>query len=234
MRPTPLATSTLRLTGIACVLALLAACAASLEDVIAEHRPAVQEVFDKIEALTGPAHNAAPLSEDGMDVGDARILLDGDDSNALFIRADDLASPEHASGTGMGGTHALAVQYCGEALRNDFDGAAAGAASFMQECGRAKYVFVLRTQREEMAQLIDNESFQPGLYEGEVLLFRLADGALLGGFRVSARSSDEIETTTDSSGTPIDAIERLNSDLSSQVYVDINDKLKAHIPGVVE
>ena len=222
-----------RLVAVGCLAVGLTACEPSLEKVVAEQRPGVEAVFAKVKALAGPALAAPPVEADAIDLGGAKIALEGDASNALFILAQDLPAPENANPSGPGATEARTVAVCGEALRGAFYGAAAGARAFMTECARTQYVFVLRTRVHEMATVLDNQSFSPGRYEGDVLLFRLSDGALLGGFAVAATNGDEVSVEVTETGTPIDAETRLNSDLESIVFVQIRDKLKQHVPGVI-
>jgi hypothetical protein len=222
-----------RLAVLACAALLLAACAKTFEDVLAEHRVAVEAVFSQLKMLDGKVSETPRLEQDGIDLGGASVVLDGDKSNAVFVRATHLANPLSADREGMGGTHAYTVATCAESLRGEFDGAPGGMEAFMSECRRAEYAFVLRSHAEVMAQLIDSQTFQPGIYDGEVLLFRLSDGNYMGGFRVTAQSSDEVSVTVDSAGNPIDPIERLNSDMTSQVFSQIEAKLKEHVPGVM-
>jgi hypothetical protein len=138
-----------------------------------------------------------------------------------------LLAPESASDDLTGARRAFTVKGCGELLRGEFHGAAPGATTFLTECGRAKYAFVLRTTTESLPMLIDEKTFQPGLYEGEVLLFRLADGALLGGFRVSAESGAEVSANENS------IISQLEEDLNLKLLADIDAKLRQHVPGVI-
>jgi hypothetical protein len=223
-----------RLIGLCLASLLLSACQPSLEQVVAEHRPAVEGVFARIKALDAAARSAPPLAEDKVTASPGSVVLDGDNSNALFILASDLAAPEHASSDATGATRAAAVQACGEALRGQFNGVPKGADLYLQECGRAQYLFVLRTHLEEAAQLIDKDSFQAGQYGGDVLLFRLADGAALGGFRVSAASNDSVQALVDENGNPVDVAGRLDSDLSANAFVDIEDKLRTVVPGSIK
>lgn len=221
------------LLAAACTLALLSACEPSMEEVVAEQRPAVEQVFGKLRALAGPAASAAPVETDGVTLGGAKVVLDGEGTNAIFIRSQDLAAPETAASDGPGGTHAGTVETCGDALTGEFYGVAGGAQLFLEECAAAQYAFVLRTHVDHAPQVSGTDSFEPGLYEGDVLLFRLADATLLGGFRVSGKSSDEVQVLLDDAGNPIDPSERLQSDLDSMVFVDIQDKLRTHVPGSI-
>jgi hypothetical protein len=215
------------------LVVMLSACAPSVEEVIAQHRPGVEAVFAKIKGLSEPAGATAPLTEDKVELGGAHVVLEGDASNALFVDAANLADSGVAGVDGPGSTHAYSARVCGEALRGEFIGAAKGAEAFMSQCARTEYVFVLRTHVHESATVLDAESFSPGRYEGDVLLFRLADGALLGGFPLSATNGDEVSVELGAEGQPIDAESRLNSDLESIVFVQIQEKLKANVPGVI-
>ena len=223
----------LMVIALVAAVALLSACQPTLEQVVSYHRESVELVFRRIKALDGPVRNAPLLTEDKVLTEPGRVVLDGDKSNALFILASDLAAPEHASTSAMGATRAAAVQACGEALRGDFNGVPKGAEIYLQECGRAEYLFVLRTNVEQAAQLIDNATFQAGRYGGDVLLFKLADGTHLGGFRVSAASNDTVEALVDEHGNPVDASGRLDSDLSANAFVDIEEKLRKVVPGSI-
>jgi hypothetical protein len=108
-----------------------------------------------------------------------------------------------------------------------------GLRASLPACGGAEYLFVQRTTLDEPAQLLDKNTFQPGRYEGEVLLFRLADGALLGGFRVSGKSSDSVLYAGGANGIPGDPIGELNHDLAQTVGKDIEAKLVQYVPGVM-
>jgi hypothetical protein len=220
--------------ALAGVIAGLAGCAPSLEEVLAEKGPATERVFDQLRALSQRAFELPPLAEDGLAIGDARIRLGGDDSNAVFLRSTDLASPETTRSDGVGGTHATGVAVCGEALRGEFHGVAAGMDSFLSHCGRAEYAFVLRTIDYSIAGMTGADTFEPGRYEGEVLLFRLADGAPLGGFRVASASSGEISVAVDEAGVALDTGERLDSDFEANAFAAIEAGLKAHVPGVLD
>ena len=223
----------LRLLGSCFAALLLSACQPSMEDVVAKHRAAVESVFAKLKALDATARSTLPLTTDAVATGTEHVLLEGEGSNALFIRADDLHAPELASADATGATRAGTTKSCAEALRGEAMGVPAGVESFLKACERARYVFVLRKTAESSAELADSDSFTAGGYEGDVLLFRLADGALLGGFRVSAQSSDQVMARVDSDGKPIDVSDRLQSDLSSKLFADIDAKLRKYVPGVI-
>ena len=213
--------------------AVLAACEPSTEEVIAEHRAPVQAVFDRIKAIQPKVFAIPPLAEDQMNLGSEKVVMDGDASNALFIRAEDLAAPQLATSDDVGATYAGTIEVCGEALEGTFSGVSAGARLFLEDCARAEYLIVMRTHSSAGAMTLDKDSFQSGSYEGDVLLFRLADGQSLGGFRVSATNNDTVMAPTDASGNVTNAGERLDSDLSANVFVAIGDGLRKHVPGVL-
>lgn len=227
-----------RVAAVAVFVPLLAACSPSMEEAVAQHRPAVEKVFDQIRALEGPVASLPLLTEDKVDTGGATIILDadeGEEENALYIFARDLGAPEAASYEGNGAIHVGEVELCGEALtEDDPTSLPAGTPLYLEDCARAEYIFVLRSHNERAASVSNNESFETGLFEGDVLLFRLSDGAHLGGFRVQAENSDVVSVEVDSSGVPIDPTSRLNSDLQSMVFSSIFTGLRTHVPGAIE
>lgn len=224
----------LRLLGACFAALLLSACQPSMEDVVAKHRTAVEAVFAKIKALDATARSTPPPATDGVAIGTEHVLLEGEQSNALFIRADDLHAPERASSDATGATRAGTIEDCGGALRGEARGVPAGVEDYLKACERTRYIFVLRKTNEQSAELADSDNFAAGSYEGDVLLFRLADGALLGGFRVSAHSTDQIHVRVDADGKPIDSSDRLQSDLSSNLFADIDAKLRKYVPGIIK
>ncbi|KFN48709.1 hypothetical protein P873_13715 [Arenimonas composti TR7-09 = DSM 18010] len=176
---------------------VLAGCGETVADQVAELRPQVQQVFERIAALEPAVRAAAPVRSDGF-----------------------------------GTTHARTVQSCAEYLPADAGTLHRGAPLIMGECARAEYVFVLRVHRELAPSVGADRDFSPGAFDGDVLLFRLADAALLGGFRVTAASSDRVQIPTDAGGNAVGADDRLRNDLSANVFVAIDDRLRELIPGV--
>lgn len=230
MPSTPRIPTALRRAALAAILALIG-CAPSMDAVIGKHRAAVQGLFGKIATLQAIAGRAPAVGADQIDAGGAHIVLDGTASNAVMIRAADLATPDHASSDGNGATRAGTLSACGKILRGEFLGEAKGADGLLGECERAEYLFVLRTLNERAAAITGTSTFQPGAYEGEVLLFRLKDGAAMGGFRVSAANSTEVMAHSDKSGAPKDVEDRLASDLSANAFAAIDAKLRKLLPG---
>jgi hypothetical protein len=217
----------------ASLVVLAAACTPSLDEVITKHRDAVNAVFAQIKALDGTVNAAPALTEDRVDVAPGSVVLDGPDSNALYLVSTDVAAPEHSDSTTTGATFAGAAQACGEALRGEFHGTAVGAEALLSQCGRAKYLLVQRAQVDEAAQMVGADSYSGGHYAGDVLLFRLADGAALGGFRVEAASSGSVMAHTDQYGGAKDAGSRLESDMSANAFVAIDEKLRKYLPGSI-
>lgn len=219
--------------GLALAAALgLAACGPSTAEQVEKLRPEAEAVFARIAALAPVVHDTPPVSSDGFNLRGASVRLDGDDSNALLIPAAHVGAPQHTRADGTGSTHALPLQYCGEAVRERSANPPPGAPIFVAECARAEYLFVLRTLHESPPKL-DADGFEGGLFAGDVLLFRLADGTLLGGFQLRAENSESVQVETDGRGNPVNADERLRSDLSSNVYVAVDRRLRELIPGVL-
>jgi hypothetical protein len=204
-----------------------------MDEVIANNRVAVQAVFDKIMALDAVVADTPAITEDRMDVGSQRVVLQGENINALFIHVDDLKSPQYAGSDDTGGTFAGTVESCGQAMSGDPRGVPRGVDSMLKECGGAEFLFVLRTWVDEPAEIVEVRSYRPGRFEGDVLLFRLSDGAMLGGVSVAATNDDSIMAQVDAAGIPDDLAGRLESELSSNVFAGINAKLRKHLPGAV-
>jgi hypothetical protein len=213
--------------------ALLGGCTPSVEEVVAKNRAPVEAVFTQVKALDAKVKQRPLTTEDKMQLGAEKVVLDGEGSNALFIRAADVAAPQYASSQETGATYAGSVQACGQALTGQFMGVAGGAKLVLEECGRAKYVFVLRTGSEESAEESGKGTFRAGKYSGDVLLFRLTDGAELGAFRVGAQSSADVHVL-DKDAAAGRTDERLESDLSANLFVDIKNKLNKFVPGSVK
>ncbi len=213
--------------------ALLGGCKQSLEEVVAKNRAPVEAVFSQVKALDAKVKQRPLTTEDKMQLGAEKVVLEGEGSNALFIRAADLPAPENATSDETGATYASSVKNCGQALTGQFQGVAGGAKLFLEECGRAKYLFVLRTGSEESAEASGQDTFRAGKYSGDVLLFRLADGAELGAFRVGAQSSANVNVL-DKDAAAGRTDERLESDLSANLFVDIKTKLQKFVPGSVK
>jgi hypothetical protein len=203
-----------------------------MDEVIAENRASVEAVFGKLKGLSSTVRNAPPAQEK-MAIGTEHIVLDGEDENALFIREDSLPAPSGADSEDLGAGHSHTLEACGEALNGEASGHPGAFEDFLKTCGSAEYVFVLRSTKEESAQIVDQETFRPGSFEGDVLLYRITDGSLLGGFRVSAGSSDSVMAQGGAAVYGPDTSDRLESDLDANVHADINAKLRQYVPGAI-
>ena len=222
-----------RAGAVGVLVVALAACRATPDEVIAEHRAAVEQTFARLAALHAAAVAAPPVTEDRIDAGGAAIVLDGADTNALYLLAEHLRAPGQGADIDDVPLLQLRAYQCGEALSRPTHYAADALASLLPSCADAEYVFVQRTHDFVPAALVGETTFAPGHYTGDVLLYRVADGALLGGFRVAAESSDSISVGADESGRALDPIGGVNQDLARRVQEDITAKLKQHVPGVV-
>jgi hypothetical protein len=86
-----------------------------------------------------------------------------------------------------------------------------------------KYLVVVRTRltTEPWADS-GGDSFSPGLWQGEVLVFEIADGKFLGGAAVSASNSDTVNVNV------ADANKWLHSDLWERTRKAVNAALAPH------
>jgi hypothetical protein len=228
--------SPILLAGLCGAALALSGCSKSMEQVVGAHRASVESAFARIRALDAKARATPPAGSEQMKVAAGQIVLDGGESkarNALFISASDLDAPEAASRDHTGALHAYTLQACGEALSGQATGVPAAYDSYLEECESAEYLFVLRVLEEESAQVAGRDSFRPGRFEGDVLLFHLADGVLLGSFPVSAKSSASVMALADAGGAATDVADRLESDLEANVFADLNAKLHRLVPGSI-
>jgi hypothetical protein len=221
-----------RTLALVVAVAGLVACRASKDEIVAEHRPAVEATFARLAALHDTVRTASPLAADRIDAGAARVVLSGADSNALFVRAERLRAPAQGPLAANVPMLQLAAHQCGEVLGGSDYYLADGLPAMLSQCARSEYVFVQRTFVDEPARLSGGNTFDPGHYEGDVLLYRLADGALLGGFRIAADNSEHVSVIVDEHRGS-DPLGAFNQDLATVLEKDITAKLKQHVPGSV-
>jgi hypothetical protein len=168
------------------------------------------------------------VTQDGFKLDGTKVALDGETTNALFLHADDLAHPEVTDPKGRSTLFASGVRSCSDVLGGTYPGVPGSAEDYMKRCAGAEYAFVLRTHESQSPELAGDKQFVPGKYRGDVLLFRLSDGAALGGFSVAAESNDTVNVNNNE----IDTM-RLQNDLDAKVFVAIQKKLQALAPGSV-
>lgn len=229
-----------RLAGHAALAALCAAVlglAGCQKPPLEQHRAGIEATYAKLRTLEAKVRDAPPLAEDArIDAGGARVVLTGPDANAIYLAWVHLGKPETAGPYGTGAeAYTPPVQTCAMAMAGQPPTfrQEAEIAAHLQQCARAEYAFVLRTLGVEYAKLVDEQSFQPGFYDGEVRLYRLADGADLGGFRVSARNGDEISVYVGKYGAAAEVSNALNDEIKTAVQSQIDERLREQVAGVL-
>lgn len=218
-----------KVLAIAGLATMLVACEPTMEDVLVEHRPGAERVFAQLKTLESAVFAIPPLTEDRISLDGARVRLRSGDSNALFLPDANLREPERTSDSGDAGTHSSKVAGCGEALRGEFRGSPVGARGFLSDCARAEYVFVLR----RVYAPVEGETYDPLTWRGEVLLFRLADGAALGGFRVGTDTRGATTVLVDGAGNQVAGSARTD-DPRAKIFAAIDEGLRTHVPGVLD
>ena len=213
--------ATVRATGLAAA-ATLALLAAACQSPIEKHSENIEKVFDQLRMLDAAVTSAPPLAEDRIDTGGARVVLEGDGANALFIVDVHLADPMQAGPYGTGAEYAVPIQTCARALvgQTPFHTKEV-IARHLQQCASAEYAFVVRSDREIYGRLLSENEYEPGSYQGEVRLYRLADGAALGGFRVTAANDDELTVAVGEYGA--------EAEVSNALVAQVRE----HVPGSV-
>ena len=222
-----------RATGLAAA-ATLALLAAACQSPIETHGENIEKVFDQLRMLDAAVTSAPPLAEDRIDTGGARVVLEGDGANALFIVDVHLADPMKAGPYGTGAELAVPIQTCARALvgQTPFH-TEEEIARHLQQCASAEYAFVLRSDHETYGELLSGNEYTPGAYAGEVRLYRLADGAALGGFRVSAANDDELTVAVGQYGEEAAVGNALVAQVRERVQAAIVAGLREHVPGSV-
>ena len=95
-------------------------------------------------------------------------------------------------------------------------------------CERLEYVLVIRLIEFKPPELsLETKKFASGLYRAEVLAFDLKNGALLGGFPVTAKNEASVMLLDGDS----DHTQRLIRNLESTVFTALREASRQAFPG---
>lgn len=221
-------------TGVV-VLALLGCQRKSLDDVVSEHRTPLEAKLAQIHQLE-PVLNAAERSaSDTFQVPTEPVLLEPESKgNAAVIHAEDLRDPAELAPVAVRTIRAQRLGECGSILRRKkyvstlSDPIPKVAESYFEQCEAVRFVFVVRTFEHQDPQSVDNDSFTPGRFEGDVLLYEVATKKSFGGFKISVKSSQSVSVVGEANNG-----DRLASDFEANVFVAIEDAIRSHLPGAL-
>jgi hypothetical protein len=221
-------------TGVV-VLALAGCQKKSLDDVVNEHRAPLEAKLASIREL-GPAVSAAErTASDSFQAPAEPVLLEPDSkANAAVVHAEDLRDPAELAAVAVRTIRARRLGECGSILRRKkyvstlSDPIPKVAESYFEGCEAVKYVFVVRTFEHQDPQSLGDDNFTPGRFEGDVLLYEVASKKAFGGFKVSVQSSRSVTV-----GGEAQTSDRLSSDFEANVFVAIDDAIRAHLPGAL-
>jgi hypothetical protein len=225
--------SGLGLTAVAC-MALLGCTKKTLDEVISEHKTALEAKFQEIHQLEPTVAAADRNASDTLASPPPAIVLEPESkANAAVIHVEDLKDPAAQASVALRTLRTKQLGECGSILRKKkylttlSDPIPKVAASYFEQCEAVRYLFVLRTFEHEAPQALDDKSFTPGRFEGDILVYELATKKSLGGFKISVKSSATVTVVGDQTS------DRLGGDFEANVFVAIDDAIRARIPGAL-
>jgi hypothetical protein len=221
-------------TGVV-ALALLGCQRKSLDDVVSEHRSTLEAKLAAIHELE-PVVNAAERSaSDTFEVPKDPVLLEPESKvNAAVIHAEDLRDPAELASVAVRTIRAQRLGECGSILRRKkhvstlSDPIPKVAESYLEQCEAVRFLFVVRTFEHQDPQSVDDDSFTPGRFEGDVLLYEVATKKSYGGFKISVKSSPSVTAVGEANNS-----DRMASDFEANMFVAIDDAIRSHLPGAL-
>ena len=226
------------LTAAFAALALattLAACRGkSLDQVLEARRAPVEAKLAAIGRL-GPAVEAAPRPAPPLRRPDGALVLEPDvKSTAAVVYAQDLADPGALTPGVTRTLRANRLAECGSLLRKKkhlttlSDPLPRVADEYLEACAAVRWALVVRTFAYEAPRLTGADRFAPGRFDGDVLVFDVTTGELLGGFPVSVRSSNSVAVVQSARDS-----DRIQNDFEANVFVALDDAIRAALPGAL-
>jgi hypothetical protein len=182
------------------VLGVVSCGCESVGDVVKEQKPGVEKTFAALHALSDKVALAPPLEKAELTKPAVPIALDGEGFNAMFVYAEDLATPGKAADVALRTLDSLPLLQCGSLLETQhlFNDTVTRvspsvAKGTLEACARLRYALVIRLQEYVRPMLsLETKQFAPGKYRADVLVFDLSNGAVLGGFPVVATNNSRV------------------------------------------
>lgn len=215
-------------------LSLFACKSESVDDVISKHRPAVEKTFAAIAALANAPDTASPLGAPAVP-----LVLEkpkSDEENAMFLYAEDLASPGATKQVTLRTLDSLPLAHCGSLLRGGtLSGSSEKLASlsvargYLSACARVRFVLVIRS-REFKAPTFSQgtHKFIPGRYQAEVQVFDLIISKSLGSFPVGAMNDANVTVVFEESEE-----QRILRNFEGSIYRELRAATKRAFPGAL-
>jgi hypothetical protein len=239
-----------------CVAAVVSSCSPSPQGLVRKHQADYERKLASLDAiaatvvgqLCAPAAIALPAAGPKMELDDIYPFYnyrDGAASAPLFS-AEDLQDPEEKNNTGM---HLFPAKESWLLVRKmvrdgAFPKSKEEAVKALTRVAGWRYAVVLRGRTVQapgmagevrLTNVTDQASyasgsFVPGALTGDVLVYDLEDGRFLGGFPVTAHSSEQLEVTSYGGGDPAAQRQRaLELDFTEQlrtaVFYGLLDRL---------
>ncbi|MFZ5446299.1 MAG: hypothetical protein ACOZQL_40300 [Myxococcota bacterium] len=174
----------------------------SVDDVVAKRRAGVEKTFAALSALA-PKVKDAPLPSRVAALEVPLVLESGGkgESNAMFVYAADLAKPGAAAPVNLRTLDSVPLLQCGSLLEKKvYFGnppsrpVPSVTGQYLAACERLRYALVIREVAFVEPKLqLELRHFDKGRLDLEVLAFDLTNGALVGGYAVSATNDEKID-----------------------------------------
>ncbi len=178
-----------------------------------------------LESLGGAVAAAPHLKADGVDTSGVPLSIASEtssgDRNALIVYAEDLPDPTTAAAGSYTMEESRVFRTCFRLSR--------GLAAYVPDhrleaawknCAALGYALVVRTiARKGPVVAKDKQSFTAGSHVGEILVYRIDDQKLLGGFSFNLTSSDRVKFTGNDPTVEVmgDLVDQLESKIRTEV-----------------
>ena len=206
---------------------LLAACGPSAEELVEQRRSDAEPKLKQVEEV---GRKAVTYTGDAADISlpDGVKLDFHETGNAALVQVEqfaegdarkpklDLILDEHW----LGNSRRLLSEGPGEMAPEAVTGA-------FDRLLAIKYIAFVRTGLYADPAVTGGDSFSPGFWQGDVMVFELESGACLGRVELSAKNSDTVNVDVSKAET------WLHSDLWSRARDALKEALKAHTEGDV-
>jgi hypothetical protein len=212
----------------------LSACKSeSVDAVLARRRPGVEATFRAISTHAEAIRAAEPVAQPTLEPLEPPLSLS---STAAFIHEEDLAAPGEASTIAVRSLDSQTLLHCGALLTRgtfyrplDSRVSVTKADRALWQCETLRYLLVIRP-RTWLAPRADEatRTFTPGSLKGDVLVFDLKAGKVVGGFPFWVLNERRLDVPAGEGQT-----DRLLRNLESLLYLQLRQSLESLAPGAV-
>lgn len=208
-----------------------------MADVVEKYRPQVERKYLAIASLKDQLEATPEFQEARVNAPGEPLLLEkeGDDDNAMFIYAQDVENPRVAHQIDLRTLDSLPLLHCGALLDRStaFDSrekvSSSVAEGYLAACARLRFILVIRAKELVPPRAaVGATTFTRGHFIGDVVVFDVATGKMLGGFPVSAQNADDVTIVSGENQQ-----QRLLRNLEGAIYYALRGGLRKAFPGSV-